>query len=201
MKKIVFVIISIQLHIGAMCQEKAATDFNVYLGTRKTGIGFSYGMASHMDVLFNLNLSRYFSIGAEAQIKTYLFSNVTGGTIHFGTPFLAIGYEYIYGVNFSKEDSRRFVNTYHVPENRYITGEIGYRIYGKSKKDAAGHTFRNVDVSLSALYYWGMQKSYSASVRTGSDVEGEVNKINKFMDGGWGGAATIHIPLKLLRRS
>jgi hypothetical protein len=198
MKKIVIVILSVQLHIGAMCQKIAGADINVNLGERKTGLGFSYGIASHTDVLFNLNLSRYFSIGAEVQLKAYLFPHIAGEKIRFGTPFLSIGYEYIPGAKFNKEDSRRFVNSYYVPDNQYISGEIGYRFYGKSKKDAAGLTIRNADVSISLLYYWGLQKNYSAYVRSGSDVEGQVNKINRFMDGGLGGAATFHIPLKLL---
>jgi len=134
MKKIIIVIISIQLYFGAMCQKISNADINVNLGARKTGLGFSYGIASHTDVLFNLNLSRYFSIGAEVQLKTYLFSNKTGEAIRFGTPFLAIGYEYINGAKFNKEDSRRFVNSYYIPDNRYISGELGYRFYGKSKR-------------------------------------------------------------------
>ena len=93
----------------------------------------------------------------KAQIKAYLFSNTTGNAKHFGSPFVAAGYEYISGVKFNKEDSRRFVNSYYVPNNWYITGELGYRFYGRSKTDAAGHTIRNVDVSVSTLCYWGMQ--------------------------------------------
>ena len=156
-------------------------------GTHNTGISASYRISHDIDLIAGCNLIRYFNFGFNGRVRYYFQRHDIADSLRKGAFFLGGGIEYMTRCHFAKEDSRKFVNTYYIPCNRYLIAELGYKLH-------------RLDASINVFYYWSLRKHYAASLASGSDIEGEVNRINRFIDGGWGGGISGYIALRRVKK-
>jgi hypothetical protein len=164
----------------------------VNLGIRNTGIMVNYRALQALDVYTGIKILRYNNLGVYTGFKLYPLKKAKDLPFYGGTPFVGIAYNHLYGAQFNKENSRKAVNSYNAPLNNSIIAEVGYRYnYKPDKMFKRANT--GLGLALSLLYQKNIDPDYMSTIVLGTDIDGQVNKINTFMNGGIGFTLSLYL--------
>jgi hypothetical protein len=171
---------------------------SINFGIRNMGIMAIYRIFQNSEGLIGVNINRYNNIGTYIGFRIYPLEKAVKKSFYGGSPFVSIFYNYSFSSKVNIEDSRKFVNSFNVPSNNYLGGEMGYRYNAKpAKMFKKANT--GLGISVSTIYMKGLYKNYSSSIINGIDIDSRVSKINKFMKEGFGVAVTFYLLIEKLK--
>jgi hypothetical protein len=164
----------------------------VNFGFRNNGIMANYRLLQVLDINTGIKMSRYNNLGIYSGIKIYPLQKFKNMPFYKGSPFVGISYNYYNKAKFNEEDSRKAVNSFYVPSSNSIIAELGYRYNYKPEK-MFKHANTGLGLGLSFLYEKNIDTDYMTKITLGTDIDGQVNKINTFMKGGIGFTLSLYL--------
>jgi hypothetical protein len=190
--RLFYCIICFSFCLSTLGQKPVRFEPCVNLGIRNTGVMVNYRALQALDIYTGIKILRYNNLGIHSGFKLYPFKKIKNLPFYGGTPFVGITYNHFYSAQFNKEDSRKAVNSYNVPLNNSIIAELGYRYNYKPEK-MFKHANSGLGLALSILYEQNIGSDYISTVVLGNDIDGQVSKINTFMNGGIGFTLSMYI--------
>ena len=171
-------------------------ELGVSLGVQNFGIFSAYKPFQNLDILGGIDLMRYNNLDYNIRARLYPLKKFNQETFYKGTMYLGIGYKSTFKSKYTYEDKLRKESVFNIPQINYLLGELGFRYnfkYNSEEEHINTHgKYFHLDLSLGITYLHKLNSNVP-SIKAGLDNDNKLDKINKFLEGGFGFQLTFHV--------